>query len=321
VHVNRGLLFWGIGFITAGLVVLAIQLGYLDRSALADAWRLWPLILVAIGIAIIASRTQLALVGTIVAAIVLGGAAGTAIAVGPGFGSNCGGNPPSSLQDHSGTFQATATLDWRLDCGSLDVSMTDGSTWRASVGTTGDRQPSVDGTPDHLNLRSNRSAGAFFFDSGRERWVVALPTATTYDAKIHANATSMTVDLRASRFSALGLQPNAADLTLNAAGASIEGLDVEMNAGSMAITADAQTALSGTIQMNAGSVDLCAPADAGLQITSSGTAFGTNLDESNLTRNGDTWRSQGYTSAQHKITLTVHGNAGSFNLNPEEGCE
>jgi hypothetical protein len=67
-------------------------------------------------------------------------------------------------------------------------------------------------------------------------------------------------------------------------------------------------------------VKLCAPADAALRINASGAAFGTNLDGSNLRRSDDTWESSSYASAQTTITLTVHGNAGSFNLNPPGGC-
>src|ERR1700693_2297026 len=81
-RMNRGLLFWGLGFVSAGVVALAIQQGYLDRSAMAGTWRLWPLILVALGIALIASRTPFALAGTALAAVVIGASAGTAIAVG-----------------------------------------------------------------------------------------------------------------------------------------------------------------------------------------------------------------------------------------------
>src|SRR5437773_503774 len=143
-RVNRGFLFWGLGFVTAGLVALAIQLGYLDRTAMAVTWRLWPVILVAVGLSLILSRTPLALLGTVVAALVVGASAGTAIAVGPGFAADCGDSPPANLQEHSATLGTSAPLDWHLDCGTLAISMGQGSAWRASVGSTGDQQPSVD---------------------------------------------------------------------------------------------------------------------------------------------------------------------------------
>jgi hypothetical protein len=199
--------------------------------------------------------------------------------------------------------------------------MGQGSTWRASVGSTGTSAASVNAGIDHLDLQSADQGGGLFADRGRERWVVQLPTATTYSAQIHINASKAAVDLTGATFSELSLQPNAADLTLNVTGASIEGLDAELNAGSLAISASPNTALSGTIQTNAGSVKLCAPLGTAVRITASGTAFGTNLASTDLVRTGDTWESATYAQAQHSITLTVHGNAASFDLNPSGGCE
>ena len=199
--------------------------------------------------------------------------------------------------------------------------MGQGSAWRASVGSTGDQQPSVDAASNHLDLQSASRRGAFFGDHGRERWVVQLPSASTYDAEIHVNASQGTVDLSRSRFSNLTLQPNAADLRMQLGGARIESLDVELNAGSLSVTVSADTAVSGSIQANAGSIKLCAPSGTALQITASGTAFGTNLDDLDLAKDGDTWESAGYVEAANKITLTVHGNAASFDLNPSGGCQ
>jgi len=320
-HFNRGFLFWGLGFVTAGVVALAIQLGYLDRAAMAASWRLWPLILVALGVSLILSRSPFALLGTALAAVVLGAGAGTAIAVGPGFAADCGDSPPATLQDHTGTLGTSASLDWRLDCGTLDVSMSQGSSWQASVGNTGTDAPSVDGGTDHLNVESANQGGGFFLDRERERWVVTLPSTTTYNAEIHVNASNGTLDLTGARFSALSLQPNAADILMKLGDANVEGFDLQLNAGSLAMVASDKTALAGTIELNAGSVQVCAPSGAGLRITATGTAFGTNLGDTDLTRNGDTWESAGYAQSAHQVTLMVHGNAASFDLNPPGGCE
>jgi hypothetical protein len=319
-HVNRGFLFWGLGFVSAGLMALAIQSGYLDKVAMAEAWRLWPLILVALGVALILSRTPFALLGTVLAAIVVGGGVGTVIAVGPRFAADCGDSPPAALQDHTGSLGSTASLDWQLNCGTLDVRMTQGSGWNASVGSTGSEQPSLDAASDHLDLSSAGHGGGFLVDHGRERWVVELPSATTYDAEIHVNASKGTMYLSGAKFSSLSLQPNAAHLVLTMEDADIQGLDLQVNAGSISILASATTALSGSIHVNAGSVELCAPPGAGLRISASGTAFSTNLGETGLTRDGDTWQSAGYPQAVRQITLEVHGNAGSFDLNPPGGC-
>jgi hypothetical protein len=62
------------------------------------------------------------------------------------------------------------------------------------------------------------------------------------------------------------------------------------------------------------------PGAVAITVTETNITFSNNLDESGLTRTGDTWQTVNYPGAQHRVTLTVRGNAGSFSLNPEEGC-
>ncbi len=245
-RINRGLLFWGLGLITAGGVALAIQQGLLDRDVMAGAWQLWPLILVAIGISLIVARTPAAPLGTALAAVVIGTIVGTAIAVGPGIGVGCGsGSDPTALEDHSGTFGSDAvSLDWRLNCGSLDVSMSGDSGWKASVGSTGNDRPTVSGTQASLRIASADTSG-WVLDHGRERWVVTLPTSPSYDANLRANAGKFTMNLAGATFSSFAFQPNAADVHLDVSDASVSDLDLEMNAGSANITASSGTAAGG----------------------------------------------------------------------------
>ena len=88
-HINRGLLFWGLALITAGVVALAAAQGWIDLPIMADLWNFWPVILIVIGLAIVLSRTPFAVIGVVVAALVVGFAAGAVIAAGPGF-ATCG---------------------------------------------------------------------------------------------------------------------------------------------------------------------------------------------------------------------------------------
>lgn len=318
-HVNRGLLFWGLAFLSAGVVALAVQQNVLDRNLMAGAWRLWPLIIVAIGLSLVLSRTPYRVIGTIVSSVVIGVIVGTAIVVGPGLAVSCGSDTlPANMNTESGSFSGNASLDWQMSCGTMVVSMTQGSDWSTATGTENGGQPQVDGSGDQLQIRSS-DGGGFLLDR-RERWEVQLPIGTTYDANIQASAGRVNLDFEGGKLSSLSLQPNAAEVHLNLSNAQVSGLNLEVNAGRAAVTASSGTDLEGRIQLNVGSVDLCVPPDAGLRITSTGNLFGTNLDGAGLNRNGDTWESSSYASAQHTITLDVQGNVGSFNLNPSGGC-
>jgi hypothetical protein len=76
VHIRRGLLFWGLFFVALGSVPLAIRAGVVDETVVGQAWRLWPLALIAVGVAILGGRSRAALATTIILALLLGGLAG-----------------------------------------------------------------------------------------------------------------------------------------------------------------------------------------------------------------------------------------------------
>ena len=59
-RVNRGLLGWGVFFIVLGAVPLAVQAGVVSEARVREAWQLWPLILVGIGLGLVLERTRFA---------------------------------------------------------------------------------------------------------------------------------------------------------------------------------------------------------------------------------------------------------------------
>jgi hypothetical protein len=319
-HINRGLLFWGLALVTAGVVALAVQQEYIDRDALAGAWRLWPLILIAIGLSIVLARTPFSVIGTITAALVLGIGAGAVVSVGPGLAVNCGGGDPVDLQTESGEFGGeTASVSLDFTCGTLVVGTADGSGWEARTGTTGDREVRVRADDEELSIRSPE--GGFRIDSGRQRWEVDLGSDLAYELDVRMNAGSSTFDLAGLQLAKLEVDPNAGDLFFDLSGSSVDDFDFSMNAGSAEIQTDADTDLDGSLQMNAGSFELCTDASVGLRFTvNANFTFSHNLDDEGLSESGDTWTNDTFASAAHQIVMRLSGNAASFTLNPEGGC-
>jgi hypothetical protein len=317
---HRGLLFWGIALITGGAVALAVQQGYLDQDLLAGTWRLWPLILVAIGASILLSRTPFAIVGTVAAALVVGAAGGALIAVGPGIAA-CGGADPTNLTTKSGTFGDSASVSLNFNCGSLVVGANDIGEWSvASARDDGDPARVTAGS-DHLDVESNRGNG-WWSGAGRERWVVALPTTTSYQLDVSPNAAEAKIDLGGLRFTSVSLSPNAGSLTLDLTGAQVDDLDLSLNAGSASVTIGRRLSMNATMSVNAGSIELCTEEGVALQVTTdSNFTFATNLDESGLTQAGDTWSTDEYAAATDRVHIDLDGNAASFTLNPEGGCQ
>ena len=316
-QINRGLVFWGVALITAGGVALAIQAGAISGDGPRELWRFWPLVLIVIGLAVIAARTPFALPATLVAALVVGGMAGTLVSGWPdGLNVGCGGELGEVVSD-SGSFGDSAEVELDLNCGELAVTTAPGTNWSVEARYSG-ATPRI--SSDDGSLRVAAQDGGFSFDDRRQAWDVTLPTQTTLALSIDANAASSTLDLDDADLSSLALDANAGSVVVRVPGASVDELTVDANAGSISIEADASTTMDGSVEMNAGSLELCVPDGVAFAITiaEDNITFSHNLEDSGLVRSGDTWATDD--GAPPTITLAVSGNAASFTLNPEDGC-
>jgi hypothetical protein len=315
---HRGLLFWGLALITGGAVALAAQQGYIDRDLLAGAWRLWPLILVAIGVSIIVSRTPFAIVGTVIAALVVGSAGGALIAVGPGVAA-CGGPEPTNLSTEKGQFGDLAQVSLDFNCGSLVVSTTDGDQWSVASGRHGGDPARITADRDRLHVESSRNDQ--WWTGGRQHWIVGLPTSTSYQLEIMPNAADAMIDLGGGRFTSVSLSPNAGSVLLDLTDAQVDDLDLSLNAGSADVIIGAGMSMDAVMNVNAGSIEVCTADGVALKVTTDANiTFSHNLDESNLQHVGDTWSTAGYADATDRVQIDLEGNAASFTLNPEGGC-
>ena len=315
-RIHRGYLFWGVFFVLLGALPLAEREGWIDGQRLGDVGRLWPLIIIAIGLSIMFSHTRLSALGTVVVAVVLGLMAGGALAFGsawvPGLG-DCAGGSDASLQRtaQSGTLSSGASVALTLSCGTLSVSTGGGSTWTLAAAHRGEA-PSIGATGSSLSVRASRDG------IQRQEWSLVLPGTELGSLDVTADAAQSTLSLPSVTLVALHVQTNAADVLLDATAATISDLQMGVNAGRARMTLGGAT--TGTIRVNAGEVRLCVPPEATLAITVHDQfALETNLGQGDLTQAGDTWNRSGATGAP-VIRLEVEGNAASFTLDPTGGC-
>jgi hypothetical protein len=317
VRVRRGLLFWGLFFIPLGAVPLLVRAGALDPDVVANAWRLWPLLLVALGLTLILSRSRAGVLGTIVAALALGTVAGGALAASTPWLGNVGGcGSASSASDQrvegSGTFGGPASVEFDMNCGTLDVSMTPGSDWHL-IGTYRGDPPRIDETLDSLAIHSPDA-----FGNRRQAWQVELPSDRTGDIDITANASTGTIALAGATLATLKADLNAGDLRIDLSEGRVSTIDVSVNAGRVRIRTDGD--LHGELSANAGSLDLCVPDDMALRIrVEEQLTFSHNLDDRGLTRNGDFWTREGSPSGG-LVDVSIQGNAANLTLDPDGGC-
>jgi hypothetical protein len=316
-RIRPGLLFWGIFFLLLGGLPLLVRAGVLDPNALADLWRLWPLLLVALGISLILGRTSAGILGTVVAAVVLGLAAGGALASGTSWIGNvggCGSSSSASEQtfEQSGTFSAPMTAHLDLDCGSIDLSVQPGSDWQVRADYQGE-PPTLELSDNALGLRSPDGFGL-----RRQEWTVGVPADQLEELELDANASSVTARLAGAELTDLVVDLNAGDGRIDGTDGRLGRIDISTNAGRVRVRLGSDT--TGSMSANAGAMELCVPPDATLRFrVEEQLTFAHDLDDHGLVRSGDVWTREGAVGAP-VIDLSIEGNAANFSLDPAGGC-
>ena len=309
-HANRGLVFWGIALVTAGAVALAIQAAIIPAETARQAWRLWPVVLIVIGLSVIAARTPFALIATAAAALTVGALAGTLVAGIPdGVGLGCGGGLDERTAAEGTLDDSSANVHLELSCGHLSVGTAGGSGWSVDAGFASGAEPDI--TSDRSSLRVEASHdGIMGFTDGRQDWDVTLPGDVAMDLEVEANAASSTIDLAGTTLTGVDLDANAGDVTLGLEGAAADELAISVNAASLEVSIDGETRVDGSADVNAGSLELCVDGDVSIEITANDNiTFSHNLADSGLTRQGDTWRSG---DGPADVVLDIEGNAASL---------
>jgi hypothetical protein len=317
-RVRRGLLFWGLFLIPIGAITLAVRAGLLDGDQLADAWRLWPLLFIGIGAAILLARSKAAIAGTVIIALLLGTLAGAALAAGPGWIvalSDCsvGERPTDAHLERSGTLAANATVRLEIRCGSVAVNPASSADWHLDAAYRGPA-PLVTASSDRLEVRVPGGQGV-----RREDWTLDLPVTTVGTIDLTANAATASLALGQMHLARIDGTMNAGDLRIDGSTATIDELQLTMNAGRARIVLGS-AALRGNLTVNAGGIDLCVPDGVGLRFAvTDQLTFGHNLAARGLARDGQVWTRLA-TAGSPVIDLRLEGNASGFNLNPDGGC-
>lgn len=315
---RRGLLFWGLFLIPLGGVSLLVRAGVLDADRLADAWRLWPIILIGMGLAIVLGRSRTAVVGTTIVALVLGTLGGAALASGHlwlGALSDCavaGGRTDQQLQ-RTGTFDESAALRLELQCGSATVTSAAGNDWRLDAAYRGSA-PFIDASANRLDIRVPGGSG-----DRRNVWTISVPARSIGSVSVTANAATATLAFPDTHLASLDARMNAGDLRVDVTRGAIDEIDVSMNAGRIRLDSGS-AALGGDVSLSAGAFDLCVPDGVGLRLNvTDQLTFVHNLAARGLVRSGNTWTRNASDSAA-TIALSVDGSAANFSLDPDGGC-
>jgi hypothetical protein len=319
-RVNRRLLYVGVFLVAVGGIVVAADLGALDTAALADALRLWPIALIAVGLGLALRRSRVSLSSGLLAAAVPGLVLGGAFAIAPGFVGDCGvRDEPASFAGQQGAFDGPATITVRTGCGAIDVTTAPGSGWQLSGGNTAGRIPSVTSSSRTLEIDSIGGHGWQALEAGRDTWTLALPTSELDSVSFVGNASRTHIALPGARIGSLALTADLSEIVVDASAASITSLSARVNLGVLSIDLPAGSDLTGTLRVGGGQIQICAPAGLGLRVTTRGEASEVTVE--GLEQAGPTWQNPEYVSAAHHADLDVRVSFGEVAINPIGGCK
>lgn len=316
--INRRFLYLGVFLVTTGSVVLAAQSGLITGTGVADALRLWPVAVIAIGAAVLLRRTRFGLAGGLLAAILPGLLLGGMVAAAPNVRFNCDVGEPSSYATRSGSFTTPSGVSIDLSCGDVEVDVTPGSTWQIQTGNTGAPAPRIEASGDQLSLRSGHRPGPF--DLSGDVWRVSLPDAQPLDLATTVNGGTGRLILAGAQLNDVEVRVNAGEARTDLTGATARSVAVTVNAGSATLLLPDADDLSVDARANAGKVTVCVPNDLGVRLARSTAVLG-STSITGLTETGDVWHSPTNPSPIHHANVTLTANVGSVEIKPEGGCK
>jgi hypothetical protein len=314
-RVDRGRLNWGIFFIVLGLVPLAYFRG---ANGLSEAWRLWPLIIVGIGLSFLLSRTRAFFVGGTVIAVCCGLVFGSLLTVRPNF--DCGGNQTTQNVSRSGAFEGDSTVELNLKCGTATVTTSADSQWHVQAANTGGNAPQVTSAAQLLRIESV-SSGHWSFNRGTDNWQIQLPRNVGLNLTGSIDMADAHFNLASARLSSAAFSLNLGTLHVDLTGATTNSLRVSTNLGAAYVTLDASSDLTANLSTNLGSLQVCLPEGLGVQVTASDNLSSSDFSQAGLIAGGGLWRTPGFDNAAHKATLTASTSLGSIKFGRAGGCQ
>jgi hypothetical protein len=326
--INRSLLNWGVFLIALGGVPLAVRQGWAEASIAGDLWRVWPLILVGIGLGLILRWTPMAWLGGAIVAATFGLIFGALVAGGvQGVSNACIGlgSGETRTTSESGPTSGTAfDLQLELSCGDVAVSRGTAEGWSIEALHDPEDRPVITGSETSLRVDQGEGEDELFVFTQQRRsdWTIGLPVSPSLSVGVTLNAATGTVDLGAGPMSQLGATFNASDATLDLGGITTPqpaDLSMTFNASSGSLTLPTGS-MTGSLTLNASSLTMCLPAAAQARFELESTLASDNLGGSGLSSVGDGWQTAGFDTAASRIDVSITSTVSSLTLERPEVC-
>jgi len=301
--------FWPIMFIGAGVVLLLANLGYLPPLSWGVIWRLWPLLIIALGVDLLIGRRSVA--GAIVSAVLICVLIGAILLVSI-FAQNIPAvsewiKTPELQTQHieyplTGLERATVYVDWTSAPGYLSVLEDSPNLIEGDITYRGGLTFDVKLRGDQADVKLDSSFTGFWFwpwgERTEERWDVMLSPNVPLDLTLDAGSGPCDFDLTGLQVSGLVLDSGSGPIDLSLPSGST--FEIKIDGGSGPITIVLPRSVGARVELDSGSGPFSP--DARFELVQG-------------KRNGDgTWETDNYRTAEHTISLEIDQGSGPITI-------
>ncbi len=303
--------FWPIVFIGAGVMLLLSNLGYLSWQSWGALWRLWPLLIIALGIDLLIGRRSV--VGAIVSGVLMLVLISVIVLIAL-FAQNIPGvsdwiQQPEFHTRHveyslTGVERATVYIDWTSVPGYLSTLEDSPNLIEGDVDYLGELTFDVSVRGDRANVKlDSRSTVIWFWpfnlgDQSDKRWDVGLSPNVPLDLTLDAGSGPCDFDL---------------------AGLQVSGLILDAGSGSVALVLPSGSSFEAEIDGGSGPLTIVLPRSVGarVELDSGSGPFSPDARFQLVQgkRSGDsTWETDNYRTAEHTVLLEIDQGSGSITI-------
>ncbi|RLG20401.1 hypothetical protein DRN74_05625 [Candidatus Micrarchaeota archaeon] len=307
--------FWPIVFISAGVLLLLSNLGYLSPLSWSVVWRLWPLLLVALGIDLLIGRRSVigAIFSTIAVVLLIGGIVVLALLT-PSIPAVSDWIAPLELPTWirpefetrhveyplQGVEQAKVYIDWSSVPGYLSALEDSPNLIEGDIDYRGQLtfDASVVGGRANVKLDSSFFGLWSFGDQSGKRWDVRLSPEVSLDLRLDTGSGPCDFDLTGLQISKLVLDAGSGPIDLTLPSGST--FEAEIDGGSGSITIVLPESVGARVELDAGSGPF--NPDERFELVR-GKRYGDGV-----------WETDNYGTAEHTITLKIDQGSGTVNI-------
>ena len=326
-------LFWPIVLIAVGIIWLLSNLGVISGMNIAVLFRLWPLVLIVIGLDLLFGRESPVIgavlgIGAVVVIIAL-------MLIGPSLG--LAPDLDITMDEYSVPREdaASARIDLHTSIGDVNIFALADSTnlFEAEVAHVGNLDFVAEGTTEKIISLSQRDEnvnfgldilGGAFNPENELYWRVGLSSALPIRLLVDNGVSSTTLDLTDIQLAGLDINSGvgSVDLRLPVMETSYE-VTVNGGVGDTTIVIPENAAVALDIDGGVGEVRIDVPDGAGVRLVGESGVGSINVpdyfnqgegDDSDFVGEDGVWETEGYASAERKITIEYNGGVGSLNI-------